>query len=68
MMGKDELRFPKWNEELGKDHTNIEGALNLASSVFSNNSGGRIILFTDGNETMGNLTEAAKLLKTAPLN
>lgn len=63
MMGKEELRFPKWNEELGKDHTNIEGAINLASSVFSNNSGGRIILFTDGNETMGNLTEAAKLLK-----
>lgn len=63
MMGKEELRFSKWNEELGKDHTNIEGALNLASSVFSNNSGGRIILFTDGNETMGNLTEAAKLLK-----
>ncbi|UTI40527.1 MULTISPECIES: VWA domain-containing protein [Niallia] len=63
MMGKEGLRFPKWDEETGKDHTNIEGAINLASSVFSNNSGGRIVLFTDGNETMGNLTEAAKLLK-----
>lgn len=63
MMGKEGIRFPKWDEEIGKDHTNIEGAINLASSVFPNNSGGRIILFTDGNETMGNLTEAAKLLK-----
>lgn len=63
IMGKEGLRFPKWDEETGKDHTNIEGAINLASSVFSNNSGGRIVLFTDGNETMGNLTEAAKLLK-----
>lgn len=63
MMGKEGLRFPKWDEGTGKDHTNIEGAINLASSVFSNNSGGRIVLFTDGNETMGNLTEAAKLLK-----
>ncbi len=63
MMGKEGLRFPKWDEGTGKDHTNIEGAISLASSVFSNNSGGRIVLFTDGNETMGNLTEAAKLLK-----
>ncbi|WP_400247185.1 VWA domain-containing protein [Niallia sp. JL1B1071] len=63
MMGKEGLRFPKWDEEIGRDHTNIEGAINLASSVFPNNSGGRIILFTDGNETMGNFIEAAKLLK-----
>lgn len=43
--------------------TNLERGLQLAQSLFPANENGRIILFSDGNETSGDLIRAAYLLK-----
>lgn len=43
--------------------TNIEQGLQMASSLFPNGSQGRIVLFSDGNETVGNLIEMSRFLK-----
>nr|WP_283248446.1 VWA domain-containing protein [Bacillus sp. FJAT-49711] len=43
--------------------TNIEQGIQLASSIFPRNSNGRIVLFSDGNQTAGNVLDAARLLK-----
>lgn len=46
-----------------QSETDIEEALTFASALIPNDSGGRIVLFTDGNETSGSVNEAIKLLK-----
>jgi len=63
MMGSDSLRIQQWSDNTGENQTNVEDAIKLASSVLPNDQGGRIILFTDGNETIGNASEALKLLR-----
>nr|WP_246439203.1 VWA domain-containing protein [Bacillus benzoevorans] len=72
--GKDtaiERSLKKTNEPLSDFHTeteqsetNIEEALTFASALIPNDSGGRIVLFTDGNETAGSANEAIEILKS----
>ncbi|MFT8319466.1 MAG: VWA domain-containing protein [Bacillus sp. (in: firmicutes)] len=62
IMGTEELRISKLSEEIGQNHTNIESALSFASSILPNH-GGRIVLLTDGNETIGKAKEFVPLLK-----
>lgn len=45
------------------NETSIEEGLHLVSSLIPDNSNGRIVLFSDGNETSGQSLEAAALLK-----
>lgn len=49
--------------KVDRSETDLEGALTFASSLIPNKSAGRIVLFTDGNETTGSADEAIKLLK-----
>lgn len=51
------------NSEIGKNETNLEGAIGFASTLIPENESGRIVLLTDGNETIGKSKEAAALLK-----
>ena len=46
-----------------KGHTNIEKGLLLATSMFEQKNGGRIVLFTDGQETTGNVSNMFTILK-----
>nr|WP_280518504.1 VWA domain-containing protein [Lederbergia wuyishanensis] len=48
---------------IDKYDTNIEQGIQLASSIFPSNSNGRVVLFSDGNETVGNVLDAARLLR-----
>lgn len=50
------------SDKENRTDTNLEQGIHLASSLLPNNSTGRIVVFTDGNETAGNMIEAAKLL------
>lgn len=43
--------------------TDLEGALLFASHLFAQDEAGRIVLFSDGNETTGSAIKAAHLLK-----
>lgn len=48
---------------LGKtDATNIEGALKLAAASFLEDSAKRVVILTDGNQTLGSAESAAKQL------
>ncbi len=49
--------------EIDRSETDIEEALTFASTMIPNDSSGRIVLFTDGNETSGSANEAIELLK-----
>lgn len=51
------------NSEIGQNETNIEGAIGFASSLIPEHQSGRIVLLTDGNETVGKSKEATALLK-----
>jgi Ca-activated chloride channel homolog len=72
-MGKDvflEQGLSKENPSLAAFHTDVNGGetdleagIGFAASILPRDSGGRIILLSDGNETVGNSREAAKLLK-----
>lgn len=53
----------EFSTQVGGDNTNIEQGIQLASALIPNHQKGRIILFSDGNETNGKAIEAAKLLK-----
>ena len=46
------------------DHTDIAAALKLALASFTDDSGKRIVLISDGNENLGNAEEQARLAKT----
>jgi uncharacterized membrane protein len=70
------LEFPPLNDNLppikrpesylGKtDATNLESALKLAQASFPEDSARRIVVITDGNETLGNVSSIAKSLADA---
>lgn len=46
----------------GEEETDLEDALLFSQSVMEHDGPGRIVLFSDGNETKGSAREAAKLL------
>jgi hypothetical protein len=46
------------------DHTDIAAALKLALASFTDDSGKRIVLISDGNENLGNAEDQARLAKT----
>ncbi|MCR2820891.1 VWA domain-containing protein [Lederbergia panacisoli] len=49
--------------DINRYDTNIEQGIQLASSLFSRAANGRIVLFSDGNQTAGNILDATRLLK-----
>jgi len=53
----------QFNNKVIDGETNLEAGIQFASSLIPHNSSGRIVLFSDGNETIGNSKEAANLLK-----
>jgi Ca-activated chloride channel homolog len=61
--GKDKLSVASFNTKVKGGETDIESGIGFAASSLPKDSGGRIILLSDGNETMGSSKEAAKLLK-----
>ncbi len=48
--------------DMQKDATNLEAALKLAQASFAEDSARRIVIVTDGNETMGNSQSVARML------
>ncbi|OCA85468.1 hypothetical protein A8F94_11290 [Bacillus sp. FJAT-27225] len=52
-----------FHAELDKGETHISSGLQFASSLLPSTEGGRIVLLTDGNDTVGKAGEAARLLK-----
>ncbi|MDQ0270259.1 VWA domain-containing protein [Cytobacillus purgationiresistens] len=62
-LGNQSESLTEFNGAINETETNMESGLQFASSLIPQNSSGRIVAFTDGNETIGNSTEAAKLLK-----
>jgi Ca-activated chloride channel homolog len=61
--GKEKLSLASFNTKVNGGETDIESGIGFAASILPKDSGGRIILLSDGNETMGSSKEAAKLLK-----
>nr|WP_233711364.1 VWA domain-containing protein [Lederbergia citrisecunda] len=53
----------EFSTNINRYDTNIEQGIQLASSMFPSNSNGRVVLFSDGNQTAGNILDAARLLK-----
>lgn len=62
-IGTEKKSINEFNSKIKTGETNLEAGIQFASSLIPRNSGGRIVLFSDGNETIGNSREAAKLLK-----
>lgn len=62
-VGKKENPITTFNSKVNEAETNIEAGIQFASSLIPRNSSGRIVLLSDGNETIGNSREAANLLK-----
>lgn len=60
---KDEEPIQEFSTEVGEEDTNIKQGIDLATSLIPSNQTGRIVLLSDGNETAGDATEAAKQLK-----
>ncbi|MCM3039028.1 VWA domain-containing protein [Paenibacillus motobuensis] len=48
---------------INPQYTNLEKGLQLASSLFSGHGGGRIVLISDGEENVGDVSSAALLLR-----
>ncbi|KAB2337482.1 VWA domain-containing protein [Cytobacillus depressus] len=61
--GSKNNTIPQFNGKISNKETNIEAGIHFASSLIPRNSSGRIVLLSDGNETIGNSGEAANLLK-----
>lgn len=62
-LGSEETLISDYQTTVRANETSIEEGLHLASSLIPDNSNGRIVLFSDGNETSGQSVEAAALLK-----
>ncbi|WP_080846473.1 VWA domain-containing protein [Cytobacillus gottheilii] len=58
----DSSSISQYNGKLNMAETNLEGALTFASSMIPNKSGGRIVVFSDGNETIGQSNDVIRLL------
>ncbi|MBK5445879.1 VWA domain-containing protein [Peribacillus sp. TH24] len=53
----------QYSGKVDEDASRLESGIQFASSLIPSHSSGRIVLFSDGNETSGNAVEGAKLLK-----
>lgn len=53
----------QFNGKIDAGDTNLEAAIQSVSSLFPHQSGGRIVLISDGNETAGNSADAVRMLK-----
>ncbi|PLR97304.1 VWA domain-containing protein [Bacillus sp. T33-2] len=62
-LGKTNKHVIEFNGKTDGGETDLESALQFASSLIPSHSSGRIVLFTDGNETIGSGAEAAQILK-----
>jgi Ca-activated chloride channel homolog len=62
-LSKEKRSLTEFNGKMDGGETNIEAGLQFAASLLPNESGGKIVLVSDGNETIGQSREAAKLLK-----
>lgn len=59
---KKETVISQLSSEVDETETSIEAGIRFASSFISNDENGRIVLFSDGNETIGHAAETVKLL------
>ncbi|MFC5734958.1 VWA domain-containing protein [Cytobacillus gottheilii] len=59
----DQSSITQYNGKLNPAETNLEAALSFASTMIPNQAGGRIVVFSDGNETSGRSENAIQLLK-----
>jgi Ca-activated chloride channel homolog len=64
-LSKQQLPLAQFNGDVDGTETNLEAGMQLAASLLPKDSGGRIVLISDGNETVGESKEAAKLLQNA---
>jgi Ca-activated chloride channel homolog len=64
-LSQQQLSLTDFNGEVDGTETNLEAGMQLAASLIPKESGGRIVLISDGNETVGESKEAAKLLQNA---
>ncbi len=62
-LGEQKVSVTDINTKVDGGETNIEAGFQFATSLLPMDSGGRIVLLSDGNETIGSSKEAAKLLK-----
>ncbi|WP_141431204.1 VWA domain-containing protein [Bacillus sp. 03113] len=62
-LASDRGMIGRFENVVGRNETDVESAIQFASALFPNQSSGRIVLLTDGNETIGEGTSAIKLLK-----
>ncbi|MBS4193816.1 VWA domain-containing protein [Lederbergia citri] len=53
----------EFSSNINRYDTNLEQGIQLGGSIFPNDSNGRIVLFSDGNQTSGNILDAARFLK-----
>ncbi|MEJ9230640.1 VWA domain-containing protein [Peribacillus butanolivorans] len=62
-MAKKHSSITQYSGKVDEDASRLESGIQFASSLIPSHSSGRIVLFSDGNETSGNAVEGAKLLK-----
>jgi Ca-activated chloride channel homolog len=62
-LAKQKLSVTEFNTKVDGSETDIESGIQFASSILPKDSAGRIVLLSDGNETIGSSKEGAKLLK-----
>jgi uncharacterized protein YegL len=62
-LSKQKLSVTEFNTKVDGSETDIESGIQFAASILPKDSAGRIVLLTDGNETIGSSEEGAKLLK-----
>lgn len=62
-LGDRQTVISEFNTKIDGQETNIEAGIQFASSIIPKDAAGRIVLLSDGNETIGSSKEAAKLLK-----
>ncbi|UKS66970.1 VWA domain-containing protein [Rossellomorea marisflavi] len=52
-LSSKESEVPGFSGEVGEDETNIQNGLEYASNLLGSSNGGRIVLYSDGIETLG---------------
>jgi Ca-activated chloride channel homolog len=62
-LAKQKLSVTEFNTKVDGSETDIESGIQFAASILPKDSGGRVVLLSDGNETIGSSKEGAKLLK-----
>ncbi|MEK5392171.1 VWA domain-containing protein [Margalitia sp. FSL K6-0131] len=61
-LNRKETPIQQLSADIDEGETNLEEGIQLAASLIPENQKGRIVLFSDGNETAGNALEAARQL------